>query len=83
MRVELHFLFIVTKVRQSDDNSNSSDESVNTHNYDSLDESVDNYDSFSESDENSESVDDSDEDSENEDHINDPDPDYWNNGMIN
>ena len=67
----------------SDDNSNSSYESVNTHNYDSMDESVENSDSFSESDENSESMDESDEDSENEDHINDPDPDYWNNGMIN
>ena len=64
----------------SDDNSNSSDESVDTHNYDSMDESIENSDSFSESDENSESMDESDKDSENEDHINDPDPDYWNNG---
>ena len=55
----------------SDDNSNSSDESVDTHNYDSMDESIENSDSFSESDENSESMDESDEDSENEDHIND------------
>ena len=77
----------------SDDTSDSSDESVNTHDYDSMDESVEKSDSFGESDENSDSMDESDEnsetmdesdeDSENEDHMNDPDPDYWNNGMIN
>ena len=58
------------------DNSDSSDESVNTHNYDSMDESVENSDSFDESDENSVSMDESDEDSENKDHMDDPDPDY-------
>ena len=40
-------------------------------------------DSVGESDEKSDSLDEGDEDSENEDHMNDPDPDYWNNGMIN
>ena len=40
-------------------------------------------DSIGESDEKSDSMDESDEDSENEDHMNDPDHDYWNNGMIN
>ena len=70
-------------LKTSDDNSNSSYESVNTHNYDSMDESVENSDSFSESDENSESMDESDKDSEIEDRIYDPDHNYWNNGMIN
>ena len=70
----------------------SSDESVNTHDYDSMDESVENSDSFGESDENSgsfgesgensDSMDESDEDSENEYLMNDPDHDYWNNGIM-
>ena len=70
-------------LQTSDDIYGSSDESFNTHDYDSMDESVENFDSFGESDENSDSMDESDKDSDNEDHMNDPDHDYWNNGMIN
>ena len=40
-------------------------------------------DSVGESDEKSDSLDEGDEDSENEDHMNDPDPDYQTNGMMN
>ena len=80
-------------LQTSDDIYGSSDESFNTHDYHSMDESVENSDSFGEddensdyfgeSDENSDTMDENDEDSENEYHMNDPDPDFWNNGIIN
>ena len=85
---------LITSLNNSDyeyENSDSLDESDehfeslvdSDENSDSIDESDENSDSMDESDEHSDSMAESDEDSENEYHMNDPDHDCQNNGMMN